>query len=89
MQNQKLPYKRYTIGPVFRDEPVSSNRLRQFTQADIDIVNSSLKDEAEILAVVSNILKELSINLTIYINSRKLLNEVLQKENIKMKPILL
>src|SRR3989304_4553316 len=37
MQNKKLPYKRYEIGPVFRNEPVSANRLRQFTQADIDI----------------------------------------------------
>ena len=27
--NKKLPYKRYQIGPVFRDEPSSSNRFRQ------------------------------------------------------------
>ena len=85
MQNQKLPYKRYSIGPVFRDEPVSSNRLRQFTQADIDIVGSSLKDEAEIFAVVKRILDELKVNFTIYINNRKLLNEILEKENVNKK----
>src|SRR3990167_5483292 len=34
MRNQKLPYKRYQIGPVFRDEPISSNRVRQITQCD-------------------------------------------------------
>src|SRR3989338_2703331 len=27
-QNKKLPYKRYKIGEVFRDEPVSGNRFR-------------------------------------------------------------
>src|SRR3989344_4459345 len=26
-KNKKLPYKRYQIGPVFRDEPVSANRF--------------------------------------------------------------
>ena len=31
-KNKKLPYKRYQIGEVFRDEPASSNRFRQFTQ---------------------------------------------------------
>ena len=31
-KQQKLPYKRYQIGPVFRDEPVSSNRFRQFVK---------------------------------------------------------
>src|SRR3990167_7800987 len=41
MRNKKLPYKRYQIGPVFRDEPTASNRFRQFTQCDVDIVGSS------------------------------------------------
>jgi len=27
--NKKLPYKRFQLGPVFRDEPVQGNRLRQ------------------------------------------------------------
>ena len=83
MQAQKLPYKRYSIGPVFRDEPVSGNRLRQFTQCDIDIVSSSLRDEAEILAITKRILDELNVPFTIYFNNRKLLNEILEKENIK------
>src|SRR3989344_7658209 len=47
MQNKKLPYRRYQIGEVFRDEPVSSSRFRQFTQCDIDIIGSTVKDEAE------------------------------------------
>ncbi len=47
--NKKLPYKRYSVGEVFRDEPVSGNRFRQFTQADVDVIGSSVKEEAEIL----------------------------------------
>ena len=39
--NIKLPFKRYQIGPVFRDEPVSSTRFRQFTQCDADIIGNS------------------------------------------------
>jgi len=54
--NQKLPYKRYQIDRVFRDEPVKSNRFREFTQCDADIVGASAKDEAELLSMVSKIL---------------------------------
>jgi histidyl-tRNA synthetase len=84
-QNKKLPYKRYQIGEVFRDEPTGSNRFRQFTQCDIDIIGSTIKDEAEILAMTSSLLKELGIKSTIYFNNRKLLNEILDKEGIKNK----
>jgi len=55
-KNKKLPYKRYQIGEVFRDEPVSANRFRQFTQCDIDVGGSDIKDEAEVLAMFSEIL---------------------------------
>ena len=54
-KNKKLPYKRFQIGPVFRDEPISANRLRQFTQCDIDIVGSNIKSEAEILFITKEI----------------------------------
>lgn len=84
-KNKKLPYKRYQIGEVFRDEPVSANRFRQFTQCDVDIVGSSIKDEAEILALTFNVLKELGIDAVIYFNNRKLLNEILDEEGIKKK----
>jgi len=83
MKNKKLPYKRYQIGEVFRDEPTSVNRFRQFTQCDIDTIGSTIKDEAEILAITSEVLKELGIEFTILINNRKLLNEVLDDLNIK------
>lgn len=84
-KNKKLPYKRYQIGEVFRDEPVTGNRFRQITQADIDVVGSNINDEAELLALVSRILNELGIKAEININNRKLLNEILDKEKIKDK----
>lgn len=84
-KNKKLPYKRYQIGSVFRDEPVSSNRFREFTQCDIDVIGSGYKEDAEVLKITSKILDELGIKYEIYINSRRLLNEVLDKEGIKNK----
>jgi histidyl-tRNA synthetase len=85
MKNQKLPFKRYQIGSVFRDEPVSANRLRQFTQCDVDTIGSTIKDEAEILSLAGDILNNLGIEPVILINNRKLMNEVLEDFGIKKK----
>ncbi len=85
MKNKKLPFKRYQIGEVFRNEPVSANRFRQFVQCDIDIMGSTIKDEAEILAIIKEILDNLKIKFTIYVNNRKLLNEILDENKIKQK----
>jgi histidyl-tRNA synthetase len=84
-KNQKLPFRRYQIGPVFRDEPISSDRFRQFTQCDADIIGSSLKDEAELLTMVQKILDKLGIKSKILFNNRKLINEILVSENIEEK----
>ncbi|MFH1711568.1 MAG: HisS family protein [Nanoarchaeota archaeon] len=82
-QNKKLPYKRYQIGPVFRDEPVSGNRFRQFIQCDADTIGSSVKEEAEILALTSRIMKELKISAEIQVNSRKLMNSAIKSLGIE------
>jgi histidyl-tRNA synthetase len=81
-KNQKLPYKRFQIGVVFRDEPIKEGRFRQFIQCDVDTVGSSIKDESEILAVVGGIFKKLGISVKIYINNRKLINEILVSEGV-------
>ncbi len=83
MQNKKLPFRRYQIGPVFRDEPVSGNRFRQFFQADADIVGSSIKDEAEILKLVKEILGSLKIDFKICVGNRKLVNQILGEQGVK------
>ena len=84
-KNQKLPFKRFQIGPVFRDEPVQGNRLRQFTQCDIDVIGATIKEQAEVLGAVSEIFNALKINTRIYVNNRKLLNEILDEAQIKNK----
>jgi len=84
-KNKKLPYRRYQIGPVFRDEPASSSRFRQFTQCDIDVVGSTINEEVEILKITSEILEKLGISPVIMINNRKLMNEILTKRNVKDK----
>ncbi len=85
MQNKKLPYKRYQIGPVFRDEPTTSNRFREFLQLDADIVGSTIKEDAEIMKLGYDILEKLGIKFTIYFNNRKLLNEILEELKVKDK----
>ena len=85
MKNRKLPYKRYQIGEIFRDEPTSAARFRQFTQCDVDIIGSTVKDEAELLALTDESLKNLGIKPVILVNNRKLLNEILVSEKIREK----
>jgi len=85
MKNKKLPFKRYQIGEVFRDEPATAKRFRQFTQCDADVVGATIKDESEILAMIREILNALKIDSTIYFNNRKLLNEILDESKIKNK----
>ncbi|OIO81040.1 histidine--tRNA ligase [Candidatus Pacearchaeota archaeon CG1_02_32_132] len=84
--NIKLPFKRYQIGQVFRDEPTSSDRFKEFTQCDIDIIgDSSIETEAECLACFSDILKELKINSEIQVNNRKLLYSIIDSVKIEEK----
>jgi len=85
IKNKKIPYKRYQIGEVFRDEPISANRFRQFVQCDADIIGSNVKDEAEILALAKEVLNQLGIRFLIYVNNRRLLNEILEEYGIKTK----
>jgi len=84
-QGKKLPYKRFQIGPVFRDEPTGMNRFRQFISCDADIIGSDIKYEAEVFAMITKILDMLNIKGTIYVNNRKLLNEILDSLKISDK----
>ena len=81
--NIKLPFRRYQIGYVFRDEPVEKDRYREFIQCDADIMgDSSIKADAECLALADKICKELGIKYTLKINNRKLLNSILKNLEI-------
>jgi len=84
-KNQKLPFKRYQIGYNFRDEPIRPGRTRQFIQCDADVVGSTIKNEAEAISMTKEILNALKIDSIIYINNRKLMNEIVEKEKIEQK----
>ncbi len=83
--NIKLPFKRYQIDNVFRDEPIRAGRTRQFTQCDADIIGDpTINADAECLALISDILKELNIkDFEIKINNRKLLNALIESVEIR------
>ncbi|MBI5066232.1 histidine--tRNA ligase [Candidatus Woesearchaeota archaeon] len=71
----KMPFKRYEMGKVFRDGPVSSDRVREFTQCDVDVVGArSILAEAEFISIYNEVFNELGIKFELRINNRKLLN---------------
>lgn len=75
-----LPFKRYQIQRVWRAEKPQKGRLREFYQCDIDIIGSdSLVGEAEILRLIDSVFTTLGLDVTIKINSRRLMNAVLRK----------
>ncbi|MBW3020485.1 ATP phosphoribosyltransferase regulatory subunit, partial [Candidatus Woesearchaeota archaeon] len=74
----KLPFKRYQIGNVFRDGPIKAGRYREFTQCDADIVGSNKQiADAEILALITDVFKELDLDVSLDVNNRKLLSEIM------------
>ena len=82
----KMPIKRYQIGTVYRDGPVASDRLREFTQCDVDIVGSkSMLADAQILQIAQRFFEEIGIEVVIEVNNRKLLDGVLDSLNIPDK----
>jgi histidyl-tRNA synthetase len=81
--NLKLPFRRYQIGEVFRDEPVGQGRYRQFTQCDADIIgDSGIDADMECLLLVKDIFDELKIKSEICVNNRRLLKAVIESVQI-------
>ena len=82
----RMPFKRYQIGKVFRDGPIKLGRYREFYQYDIDTVGtSSMMAEVEVLEATQKIFKELKLEITIEINNRKILNNILEVLKIEQK----
>lgn len=75
----KMPFKRYEIGKVFRDGPIKTGRLREFTQCDVDIVGvDSQIAEAELMTMALDAFDKLGLKVKIQFNNRKLLTGVLE-----------
>ena len=84
----KLPFKRYEMGPVFRDGPIKLGRYRQFWQCDIDTVGcKSMLADAEILAIVQEAFQRFDLKILIKVNNRKLINGILEQCGIKDKEL--
>ncbi len=76
------PYRRYAMGPVWRNEKPGPGRYRQFYQCDADTVGSaSMAADAEICAMLADCLEEVGIprgDYVVRVNNRKVLNGVLE-----------
>ncbi|MBI3034271.1 histidine--tRNA ligase [Candidatus Woesearchaeota archaeon] len=82
--NMKLPFKRYQIGEVFRDGPIKLGRYRQFTQCDVDVVGvKGMSADAEIACIAQFAFAELGLPATIKLNSRKVLNGILETAGVR------
>ncbi|PZR00715.1 MAG: histidine--tRNA ligase [Cereibacter sphaeroides] len=80
------PYRRYAMGPVWRNEKPGPGRFRQFYQCDADTVGSpTVAADAEICAMLADALEEVGIERGDYIvrvNNRKVLNGVMEVAGI-------
>ena len=76
------PYRRYAMGPVWRNEKPGPGRFRQFYQCDADTVGAaSVAADAEICAMLSDCLETVGIargDYVVRVNNRKVLNGVLE-----------
>jgi histidyl-tRNA synthetase len=76
------PYRRYAMGPVWRNEKPGPGRFRQFYQCDADTVGTaSMAADAEICAMLCDCLEEVGIprgDYVVRVNNRKVLNGVLE-----------
>jgi histidyl-tRNA synthetase len=76
------PYRRYAMGPVWRNEKPGPGRFRQFYQCDADTVGApSVAADAEICAMLSDTLEAVGIargDYVIRVNNRKVLNGVME-----------
>jgi histidyl-tRNA synthetase len=72
-----FPFRRYQIQPVWRADRPQKGRYREFYQCDCDVIGSdSLLIEAELVQIMVEIFRQLSIRNIIKINNRKILTGI-------------
>jgi histidyl-tRNA synthetase len=78
-----VPFRRYQVGLVWRNEKPDDDRFREFYQFDIDTVGTaSMAADAEVCCVLSDAMEALGLeeNYIVRVNNRKALNGVLERE---------
>ena len=80
------PYRRYAMGPVWRNEKPGPGRYRQFYQCDADTIGApSIAADAEICSMLSDTLEAVGIlrgDYLVKVNNRKVLNGVLEATGV-------
>lgn len=88
-QNLPKPFKRYQIQRVWRAEKPQKGRLREFYQCDIDTLGTNnLIADAETVKVIVEVLKELNFKFRVKVNSRRLINEILQSFGVPEEKVI-
>ena len=83
-----MPFRRYEIGPVFRNGPVKLGRTREFYQCDVDVVGIDNRFiEAEQILMAINTYKELGIDIYVKYNNRKLMSGLIILSGIESEKI--
>jgi histidyl-tRNA synthetase len=76
------PYRRYAMGPVWRNEKPGPGRFRQFTQCDADTVGTdNIAADAEACMLMADVMEKLGIargQYVIKVNNRKVLDGVME-----------
>jgi histidyl-tRNA synthetase len=76
------PYRRYQVGPVWRNEKPGPGRYRQFYQCDADTVGTpTVAADAEICMMLADAFEAIGISahdVAIRVNNRKVLNGVME-----------
>lgn len=87
--NLPLPFKRYQVGRVWRYGDVARGRLREFWQADIDVIGSdSMLADAEVLACAVDVFKSLGFSeFKLRVNNRKILSAMVEFAGVEKAKI--
>ena len=76
------PFRRYAVGPVWRNEKPGPGRFRQFTQFDADTVGTdNIAADAEICMLAADTLEALGVrrgDYVIKVSNRKILDGILE-----------
>jgi histidyl-tRNA synthetase len=81
-QKLALPFRRYAVGPVWRNEKPGPGRFRQFTQFDADTVGTdNIAADAEICMLAADTMEALGVkrgDYVIKVSNRKMLDGLME-----------
>ncbi len=90
-----LPFKRYHIAKVWRGENTQAGRYREFSQCDFDVIGTtSTLSDIETALVINDVMQRIDLRsdgtftrFKIHVNSRKILNGLLEKIGLAEKAV--